>query len=439
MKLYEYVLKDLKISNLTKKELDNEGQSPVHLISAKFDDDDLFLLFEVESLKDEHKSVGLTGEFKDMKYGYSVQLYFLKAKTVLGDAKLSDATLGKIIQKCDCKVYCNCPAFYWQGMAEDDVGTAKYPFQGTKGKHFWADKHAASGNYSKGVQICKHIECVRDWMMDTKNNQKVISKVSQKKESTEYKESLRTDLTSRDKTSGVRTAFSELAKNLTNADKDNIVKVYFMPSKVIKKGIDGKASVSEVSNLDAVILLHNDNILKLIANTKIKEAEEKKPEEKMPDNPFLANNAGVMVNKDDAKIAKAQKYAKDHDENYQKARDLVIGNWMSVLKTGALKNDGFSGIDNSINDTTEALKKFYDTLEYSYVGVSMKVDIKSNFVGDSAKVDKIVSKIEKVADDKFAEDMLVFYFQTLSFPGYKFSGNGGAHSSESRATISQDS
>ena len=276
-------------------------------------------------------------------------------------------------------------------------------------------------------------------MMDTKNSQKVISKVSQKKESTEYKESLRTDLTSRDKTSGVRTAFSELAKDLTNADKDNIVKVYFMPSKVIKKGIDGKASVSEVSNLDAVILLHNDNILKLIANTKIKEAEEKKPEEKMPDNPFLANNAGVMVNEDDAKIAKAQKYAKDHDENYQKARDLVIGNWMSVLKTGALKNDGFSGIDNSINDTTEALKKFYDTLEYSYVGVSMKVDIKSNFVGDSAKVDKIVSKIEKVADDKFAEDMLVFYFQTLSFPGYKFSGNGSAHSSKSRVTISQDS
>ena len=174
MKLFEYTLHDLKVSNLTKKTMDQDGDNPVTLITAKFDGDDLFMLFEATSLKDHHRYVDLKGGFQPARYGYSVSATFYGAKKY-ANGSFDEKALNDIISNCDVKVYCNCPAFYWQGMAEDDVDTAKFAFQGAKGSHIWAARHNASGNYTRGLQICKHIDSVRGFILLKKSQ--IISKI----------------------------------------------------------------------------------------------------------------------------------------------------------------------------------------------------------------------------------------------------------------------
>ena len=56
------------------------------------------------------------------------------------------------------RVFCNCPAFYYQGHHEalDAIDSAIYKFPGPKGTGVWAARHAP-GLTQKGISICKHI------------------------------------------------------------------------------------------------------------------------------------------------------------------------------------------------------------------------------------------------------------------------------------------
>ena len=96
--------------------------------------------------------------------GYAVQLHFYNIANIIPKnfETLPYSQQAQILQtvfdKADVKVQCDCGAFYWQGMfEEDDKKDNTYsPFTGQQGKDIWANRHDSSGNV-RGQQLCKHL------------------------------------------------------------------------------------------------------------------------------------------------------------------------------------------------------------------------------------------------------------------------------------------
>ena len=180
--LKEETLDNFAISSITQKAIDQKGINEPLLINVSIDDQDLELLFEVESTAEEHHKVDLKGNTKESTRGYAVVLRFKNVKKVIGDeAKITRANLGDIFEDCDVLVHCDCPSYYYQGMQQDDSanGNARYKFQGTGGDHRWSLIHSKAGGKT-GKALCKHLESVREWLDDPKNIDAVANKMDLK-------------------------------------------------------------------------------------------------------------------------------------------------------------------------------------------------------------------------------------------------------------------
>lgn len=168
MKLYEFVLDDMGISEVTQNAMEKDGVGKVHFIKAIVENNALEILIEVESSHDKARHVDLKGNEKTaLGYGYVVIVRFEKIDEVLKGDPLSRKNIQEVMDVCEVKVHCDCPAFYWQGMHQDDSAnnTAKYKFQGTGGKHLWTMIHADAGGKT-GQALCKHLHTAVTWLKD---------------------------------------------------------------------------------------------------------------------------------------------------------------------------------------------------------------------------------------------------------------------------------
>lgn len=164
MTLQETVLGQFTTSAITDKEPE---VGAIELISASKRSDTLDLIFSVDSLSDDgSKHVDLRGNsLAYLKRGYSVALKFLKASRYLDQLKGNKQTDSQLIQQvinsCDVKVQCDCPAYYWQGMQEGNGESSYFNFLGKHGTGVWNARHSAAGAVI-GAQACKHIAAVAE-------------------------------------------------------------------------------------------------------------------------------------------------------------------------------------------------------------------------------------------------------------------------------------
>lgn len=156
--LHEHKLSQFDTSKITDKSISENGLNEAKLIDASFGKDSITLQFEVDSTGD-NTHVDLTGKTQVfLKRGYSVTIQFLKTDNYLSPTNVNKDAIAQqfnsVIQNCDAKVYCDCPAFYWQGMAEKDAkqGDSYFGFRGQHGTGYWNNLHNV-----KGPQACKHI------------------------------------------------------------------------------------------------------------------------------------------------------------------------------------------------------------------------------------------------------------------------------------------
>ena len=174
-KLKEETIEDFDISGITQKSINKNGVKDPLLISANVIEEankkDLELLFEVESSEDEAHKVDLKGNPKESKRGYAVVVRFKDIQDT--------EDIDKIIEDCDVVVHCDCPAFYFQGMQQDDSinGNARYKFQGEGGNHSWTLRHAHAGGKT-GKALCKHLESVKKWLEDKSNHKEIQNKIN---------------------------------------------------------------------------------------------------------------------------------------------------------------------------------------------------------------------------------------------------------------------
>lgn len=157
-KLSEHKLSQFDTSKITDKSISEYGLNEAKLIDASFGKDSITIQFEVNSTGD-NTHVDLTGKTQVfLKRGYSVTIQFTKTDNYLSPTNINKDAMAQqfnsVIQNCDAKVYCDCPAFYWQGMAEKDAkqGDSYFGFRGQHGTGYWNDLHNV-----KGPQACKHI------------------------------------------------------------------------------------------------------------------------------------------------------------------------------------------------------------------------------------------------------------------------------------------
>lgn len=157
-KLSEHKLSQFDTSKITDKSISEYGLNEAKLIDASFGKDSITIQFEVESTGD-NTHVDLTGKTQVfLKRGYSVTIQFTKTDNYLSPTNINKNAIAQqfnsIIQNCDAKVYCDCPAFYWQGMAEKDAkqGDSYFGFRGQHGTGYWNNLHNVNG-----PQACKHI------------------------------------------------------------------------------------------------------------------------------------------------------------------------------------------------------------------------------------------------------------------------------------------
>ena len=157
-RIIEHKLSQFDTSKITDKSISQYGLNEAKLINATFGNDSITLQFEVESTGD-NTHVDLTGKTQVfLKRGYSVTVQFNKTKNYLSPTNINQNGIAQqfnsVIQNCDAKVYCDCPAFYWQGMAEKDAkqGDSYFGFKGQHGTGYWNKLHNVNG-----PQACKHI------------------------------------------------------------------------------------------------------------------------------------------------------------------------------------------------------------------------------------------------------------------------------------------
>lgn len=164
MKLFEYTLAQMTTSDITQKSIDKNGTGHVILVSASASDIELTFVFGVESSTNENKHVGPQGQpLPFLTREYAVRFTWTGINKIVPKGWTSQGTesakqyINQIIKNCDVKVSCDCPAFYWQGMWEDDSEkkTSYFNFAGTKGTGMWSARHQDAGAV-KGQQMCKH-------------------------------------------------------------------------------------------------------------------------------------------------------------------------------------------------------------------------------------------------------------------------------------------
>ena len=156
--LHEHKLSQFDTSKITDKSISEYGLNEAKLINASFGKDSITIQFEVESTGD-NTHVDLTGKTQVfLKRGYSVTIQFTNTDNYLSPTNINKDAIAQqfnsVIQNCDAKVYCDCPAFYWQGMAEKDAkqGDSYFGFRGQHGTGYWNNLHNVNG-----PQACKHI------------------------------------------------------------------------------------------------------------------------------------------------------------------------------------------------------------------------------------------------------------------------------------------
>lgn len=156
--LYEHKLSQFDTSKITDKSISEYGLNEAKLIDASFGKDSITIQFEVESTGD-NTHVDLAGKTQVfLKRGYSVTIQFANTDNYLSPTNVNKDAIAQqfnsVIQNCDAKVYCDCPAFYWQGMAEKDAkqGDSYFGFRGQHGTGYWNNLHNVNG-----PQACKHI------------------------------------------------------------------------------------------------------------------------------------------------------------------------------------------------------------------------------------------------------------------------------------------
>lgn len=156
--LHEHKLSQFDTSKITDKSISEYGLNEAKLIDASFGKDSITIQFEVESTGD-NTHVDLTGKTQVfLKRGYSVTIQFTNTDNYLSPTNINKDAIAQqfnsVIQNCDAKVYCDCPAFYWQGMAEKDAkqGDSYFGFRGQHGTGYWNNLHNVNG-----PQACKHI------------------------------------------------------------------------------------------------------------------------------------------------------------------------------------------------------------------------------------------------------------------------------------------
>lgn len=156
--LHEHKLSQFDTSKITDKSISEYGLNEAKLIDASFGKDSITIQFEVESTGD-NTHVDLTGKTQVfLKRGYSVTIQFTNTDNYLSPTNINKDAIAQqfnsVIQNCDAKVYCDCPAFYWQGMAEKDAkqGDSYFGFRGQRGTGYWNNLHNVNG-----PQACKHI------------------------------------------------------------------------------------------------------------------------------------------------------------------------------------------------------------------------------------------------------------------------------------------
>ena len=166
MKLYEFVVEDMAISDVTKKSIEKNGTGQVHFVKAIVENNALELLIEVESSHKTATHVDMKGNQKAaFGYGYACIVRFEDIDKALHGEKLSRSNIQDVLDTCDVKVHCDCPAFYWQGMHQDDSAnnTARYKFQGTGGAHKWTMIHV-DAHGKTGKALCKHLYAALEWL-----------------------------------------------------------------------------------------------------------------------------------------------------------------------------------------------------------------------------------------------------------------------------------
>ena len=97
---------------------------------------------------------------------YDTLFQFADTEENLGDQatfqSLSSGEKAKIVRSYledgNARVWCSCPAFYYQGHYEDmaKLDAVVFPFRGPKGDGIWHARHAP-GLTQPGISICKHI------------------------------------------------------------------------------------------------------------------------------------------------------------------------------------------------------------------------------------------------------------------------------------------
>ncbi|MCF0125014.1 MAG: hypothetical protein HUJ68_04540 [Clostridia bacterium] len=156
--LKEHKLSQFDTSKITDKAISEYGLNEAQLINATFGNNNITLQFEVQSTGD-NTHVDLTGKTQVfLKRGYSVTIQFINTQNYISPSNIDKNTIAQqfnnIVKNCDAKVYCDCPAFYWQGMAEKDAkqGDSYFGFKGQRGTGEWNQRHNVNG-----PQACKHI------------------------------------------------------------------------------------------------------------------------------------------------------------------------------------------------------------------------------------------------------------------------------------------
>lgn len=185
MTLREYTLSQMSISGITQKAMDKDGLGAEFLASATTDGKKLDLIYGVQSSHDDNRHVDFRGNPQPfLKREYSVRVTFTGIdKVVPADwnkqgIQKAKQYISQIVRNCDVKVHCDCPAFYWQGMHEDDAvkNTSYFNFMGTKGRGIWSARHQDAG-VKKGQQMCKHIWAATFKMLDQKKLDEIITKL----------------------------------------------------------------------------------------------------------------------------------------------------------------------------------------------------------------------------------------------------------------------
>ncbi len=165
MTLREYTLNQMNISGITMAAISKNGLGNVSLVSASEDGKKLSLIIGVQSSVNDNKHVDLKGNPQPfLKREYAVRLEFININKVVPNnwTQQNDQTIAQYLQqiynKCDVKIACDCPSFYWQGMHEGDAEkkTSYFDFMGTHGKGIWNARHAGAGG-NIGQQMCKHV------------------------------------------------------------------------------------------------------------------------------------------------------------------------------------------------------------------------------------------------------------------------------------------